>query len=98
MAEGAIRRGTSRLELLTKLRHQERVKQEDRFLEMVHLKIRTLMRDGAAFLKTTPVNRKLQDRLRQLEEKLADLDRRAPWIAADYPVEMSLWGPGAGLL
>jgi len=83
---------------LTDLEQYEKFKQEDRPLEMVHLKIRTLIRDITAALRTDPENQELQERLRQLQEDLADLERRAPWIVADYPVEMALWGDRAGLL
>jgi hypothetical protein len=85
-------------QFLTDLEQYERFKQEDRPLEMVHLKIRTLIRDITAALRTDPENQELQERLRQLQEDLTDLERRAPWIVADYPVEMALWGDRAGLL
>ena len=88
----------SMLRLLHDLEQLERFKQEDRPLELVHLKIRTLIRDVNAALKTEPENQELQKRLRQLQEELADLERRAPWIVADYPVEISLWGSGPGVL
>ena len=86
------------LGILQDLEQLERFKQEDRPLELVHLKIRTLIRDITAALRTDPENQELQERLRQLQEDLADLERRAPWIVADYPVEMALWGDRAGLL
>jgi len=65
---------------------------------MLHLRVRTLIRDVTAALRAAPDTQELQDRLTRLQEELADLERRAPWIAADYPVEMSIWGPGAGVL
>jgi len=85
-------------QFFTDLEQYERFKEEDRPLELVHLKIRTLIRDITAALRQEPENRELQERLRQLQEDLADLERRAPWIVADYPVEMALWGDRAGLL
>ena len=85
-------------QFLTDLEQYERFKQEDRPLEMVHLKIRTLIRDITAALRKEPENQELQEHLRQLQEDLADLERRAPWIVADFPVEMALWGDRAGLL
>lgn len=86
------------LQLWRELEQYERFKQEDRPLELPHLKIRTLIRDITAALEEDPENQELQERRRQLQEELADLERRAPWIVADYPVEMRLWGPGAGVL
>lgn len=85
-------------QFFTDLEQYERFKEEDRPLELVHLKIRTLIRDITTALRKEPENQELQERLRQLQEDLADLERRAPWIVADYPVEMALWGDRAGLL
>ena len=84
--------------LLADLEQFEKFKQEDRALEMVHLKLRTLIRDVTAALRADPDNQELRERLKQLQEELADLERRAPWITADYPVEMSIWGVGPGIL
>lgn len=86
------------LRLLADLEQFEKFKQEDRPLEMVHLRLRTLIRDVTAALRAAPENQELQERLKQLQEELADLERRAPWITADHPVEMSLWGAGPGIL
>jgi len=85
-------------QFLADLEQYERFKEEDRPLELVHLKIRTLIRDITTALRKEPENQELQEHLRQLQEDLADLERRAPWIVADYPVEMALWGDRAGLL
>ena len=86
------------LQLLGDLNQYERFKREDQPLEMVHLRLRTLIRDLAAALREDPDRRELQDHLMRLQDELAELERRAPWITADYPVEMALWGSGAGLL
>ena len=85
-------------QFLTDIEQYEKFKQEDRPLEMVHLKVRTLIRDITAALRQEPETQELQKRLRQLQEDLVDLERQAPWIVADYPVEMALWGDRAGLL
>lgn len=84
------------LRLLTELAQFEKFKQEDRPLELVHLKIRTLIRDLTAALQKNPEDQELPEHLRRLQEELADLERQAPWIVADYPVELSfgLGGPG----
>ena len=86
------------LQLWRELEHYERFKQEDRPLELLHLKIRTLIRDLSAALAQDPENQALRERLRHLQEEKVDLERRAPWIVADFPIEMKLWGPGAGVL
>jgi chromosome condensin MukBEF ATPase and DNA-binding subunit MukB len=84
--------------LLADLEQYEKFKQEDRPLELVHLKLRTLIRDLTAALRETPENQELQEHLRQLQGDLADLERRTPWIVADHPIELALWGDRAGLL
>lgn len=86
------------LQLLYDLEQLERFKQEDRPLELLHLKIRTMIRDISEALRAEPENQELQARRRRLQEELADIERRAPWIVADYPVEMALWGFGPGVL
>jgi len=82
------------LQLWRELEHYERFKQEDRPLELLHLKIRTLIRDLSAALAQDPENQALRERLRHLQEEKVDLERRAPWIVADFPIEMKLWGAG----
>jgi hypothetical protein len=86
------------LGLLHDLEQLEKFKREDRPVELVHLKIRTLIREITAVLKEDPENQELQARLGQLRKELADLERRNPWIVADYPIELALWGSGPGVL
>jgi hypothetical protein len=86
------------LQLWRDLKQYERFKQEDRPLELLHLKMRTLMRGITTALEKERGNQELPARLQQLQEELVNLERRAPWIVADYPVEMALWGDRAGLL
>jgi hypothetical protein len=86
------------LRLLTELEQFERFKQEDRPLESVHLKLRTLIRDITAALRMAPENQELQEHLRHLQEEMADLERRAPWIVADFPVELTFWTGGPSVL
>ena len=63
-------------QFLTDIEQYEKFKQEDRPLEMVHLKVRTLIRDITAALRQEPENQELQKRLRQLQEDLVDLERQ----------------------
>jgi len=86
------------LQLSRELEQYKKFKQEDQPLEMVYLKLRTLIQEVKKSLRAAPGNQKVRDHLRQLEEEREELERRAPWLTADYPVEMTLWGPGAGLL
>jgi hypothetical protein len=36
--------------------------------------------------------------IRQLQKDLADIEPRGAWIVADYPVELTFWDGGPGLL
>lgn len=86
------------LQLVRELEHYERFKREEQPLERLHLKLRVLCRDLAAALRRAPENQSLKEQLTRLQEELADLEARAPWIVREYPVELALWGPGSGLL
>jgi uncharacterized membrane protein len=86
------------LQLIKELEQYDRFKREEQPLEMLHLKLRTLCRDLTAALKTAPEDQVLKERLARLQQELAELESRAPWIVREYPVELALWGPGAGLL
>jgi hypothetical protein len=86
------------LQLARELEQYKRFKQEDQPLEMVYLRLRTLIQEVQESLRAAPDSQELRDHLRQLEEEREELERRAPWLTADYPVEMALWGPGSGLL
>lgn len=86
------------LQLQQDLEHYETFKSQDQPLEMLHLKLRTLIRDLTAALRSQPDNQTLRDRLTELQKELADLEQRAPWILRDHPVELALWGPLCGVL
>jgi selenocysteine-specific elongation factor len=81
------------LQLWRELEHYERFKQEDRPLELLHLKIRTLIRDMNAALAEDPENQELRERRRQLQEELAalisardvaDLHRPRLWVDRSF--------------
>jgi hypothetical protein len=86
------------LQLSRELEQYKKFKQEDQPLEMIYLRLRTLIQKTEEKLRATPGNQEVQDQLRRLEEERDELESRAPWLTADYPVEMTLWGPGSGLL
>jgi hypothetical protein len=104
MGKGSGSRGAGRqpvipmLQLTRELEDYRRFKQENQPLEMVYLRLRTLIQKARESLRAAPGDREVQDHLRRLEEERDELERQAPWLTADYPVEMALWGPGSGLL
>jgi tRNA A37 N6-isopentenylltransferase MiaA len=67
-------------------------RQEAQHLEKEHLETRTALRDAQAARRADPENPTLQVRVTELETKLAELDKRAPWISQGFQLEMLLWG------
>jgi hypothetical protein len=61
-------------------------------LEQEHFETRLALRDAEAALRSDAANEYFQARVAELKERLADLDRRAPWISSEVPVEVLLWG------
>lgn len=61
-------------------------------LEQEHLQVRVALRDAGAALSADSANEDLQARVAELKKRLADLDRQAPWISSEVPVEVLLWG------
>lgn len=67
-------------------------RKEAQHLEQEHLETRVALRDAGAALRADPGNEELKARVEELKERLEELDRQAPWISADVPVEIALWG------
>ena len=67
-------------------------RQQAQALEKEHLETRTTLKEAQAAQKADPENPSLKTRVTELEAKLADLDKRAPWISQGLPLEMLLWG------
>ena len=67
-------------------------RQQAQALEKEHLETRTALKEAQAAQKGDPENPSLKTRVTELEAKLADLDKRAPWISQGLPLEMLLWG------
>lgn len=65
-------------------------------LENEHLKMRVAMRDMEAALRADPGNEDLRNWLKEIKKKLEELDRQAPWISSNVPVEVLLWGAPHG--
>jgi hypothetical protein len=67
-------------------------RQKAQVLEKEHLEIRTALQEARAALRADPENPSLKTRVAELEAKLTDLDKRAPWISQGIPLEVLLWG------
>lgn len=61
-------------------------------LEREYLEIRALLRDTEAALRDDPENNHLQAQVKYLKKRLEGLERQAPWISSDVPIEVLLWG------
>jgi hypothetical protein len=64
--------------------------------EKEHHETRLALREAEASLKGDPDNTELKARVDSLNKTLEELERLAPWITYDYPVEVLLWGAPHG--
>jgi hypothetical protein len=61
-------------------------------MELKHLATRKELFEAEAALRANPVDPQFAIRVDELRKRLAELDRQAPWISLDYPLEVLLWG------
>jgi hypothetical protein len=69
---------------------------EVRQLEGEYLEIRILLRDAEGELRSDPDSEYLQAKVKYLRKRLKHLESQAPRLAADHPLEISLWAPPHG--
>jgi len=69
---------------------------ESRQLEKEYLEIRVALRDAATALLARPEDEGLNARARYLSRRAKDLERQFPWLSAEAPVELALWGTPHG--
>jgi hypothetical protein len=70
--------------------------QEVRQLEREYLEIRVLLRDAEEDFRADPDSEYLQAKVKYLQKRLKDLESQGPRLAADHPLEISLWAPPHG--
>lgn len=61
-------------------------------LEREHLELRILLRDAETDLRANPEDEKLEAKVKYLKKRLEELEKKAPWINSDAPLEIQLWG------
>lgn len=61
-------------------------------LENEHLELRVVLRDAEMALRADPENEALKAKVRHLQKRLEELERKAPWISSNTPWEILLWG------
>lgn len=61
-------------------------------IEREYLELRTALRDAKAALLASPGDPGGKARVEYLGKRLSDLEKLAPWLSLETPVEVLLWG------
>jgi hypothetical protein len=69
---------------------------EVRRIEREYLEIRVLLRDAEADYRGDPDSEYLTAKVKYLQKRLNDLESKAARLAADHPLEISLFAPPHG--
>jgi len=72
------------------------LRKEVRRLEREYLDLRIQLRDTEVDLRSDPDNEYLKAKVTYLNKRLRDIEKKGPRLAADYPLEISLFGPPHG--
>lgn len=78
------------------LEEYQTFRRQDQPLELEYLKLRVALRAAEVALRAHPEDKEREAEVAEIKEKIAALERRAPWLTFDYPVEYLLWGPPHG--
>ncbi len=63
-----------------------------------YLKVRTRLRDVKAAMRLAPNDASLHKLAAELQNQLQVMEQEEPWLIAEVPVEVALWGSNSGLL
>ena len=69
---------------------------EVRRIEREYLEIRVLLRDAEKDFREDPNDEYLKAKVKYLKKRLKDLESQAARLAADHPLEISLFAPPHG--
>ena len=72
------------------------LRQEIKRLEKEYLDLRTLLRDAEANLRSDSDNEYLRAKVKYLNKRIKDLEKKGPRLADDHPLEISLFAPPHG--
>ena len=72
------------------------LRREIKRLEKEYLDLRIQLRDTEADLRSDPDSEYLQAKVKYLSKRLKNLEKEGPRFAADYPLEIALFGPPHG--
>lgn len=67
-------------------------REEARHIEREHLEIRKALRDAEEALRADPRDETRNARVTYLKRRLSELEKLAPWILSETPLEVLLWG------
>jgi len=74
----------------------QRMRGEVKRLEKEYLDLRIQLRDTEVNLRSDPDNEYLKAKVTYLNKRLRDIEKKGPRLAAEYPLEISLFGPPHG--
>jgi hypothetical protein len=69
---------------------------EVRRIEREYLELRVLLKDSTEALRADPDSEYLTAKVKYLQKRLKDLESQAARLAADHPLEISLFAPPHG--
>jgi hypothetical protein len=67
-------------------------RRDSRQIEREYSELRVALRDAETTLRASPADEYLQARVKYLRKRLEDLEKQVPWISAEVPIEVLLWG------
>lgn len=67
-------------------------RKETRQVEREYLELRQALRDAEMALRSSPGDEYLTARRTYLRKRLEGLEKENPWISAEVPIEVLLWG------
>jgi hypothetical protein len=65
-------------------------------MERHYLDLRIQLRGAEEALRNDPGVQQLADKVKNLSNRLKALEEKAPWLTADIPQEVALWGQPFG--
>ncbi|MFZ5447859.1 MAG: hypothetical protein ACOZFS_04390 [Thermodesulfobacteriota bacterium] len=71
-------------------------RKQDQPLEIEYSKLRAALHRAEADLKAHPEDKPRETMVAELKQRLKALERQAPWLNYDFPVEYLLWGSPHG--
>ena len=72
------------------------LRKEIRSLEKEYLELRKLLSNSEQALREDPDSEYLTAKVLYFKKRIKDLDKKAPRLSSDVPLEYALWGPPHG--